>query len=224
MVSKPNPYGDEALRYKLYSSYIGQMPLWNHPGDFNTGPTLRESMGMDTIGGCLNCLNQGSADYYNAYNAPSQFFYVPTKFSDAERTPYIGSGKYRKRKPSLRNKVERILSPREILDRLDRLNRPLTQAEIITYENALARWNSEQDEEQLKHIELTNNLKAEADNDWYSLVKELIPLGYEIADIVKIFYNTFSGKYGSSLMNDMLNIQTAGFRNDAAKIGYETYM
>jgi hypothetical protein len=188
-----------------------QIPLYIHPGDFRVGP-------MKPTGGCMNC----PGNFYNAYNAPSPFFYVPTKLSNKEYIPYEGAGKMKKRKK--KSKYD-LLPEKKFPWRPD-----LSQKEIDDYERYLAEWEYNEDEKVIKKLKKRDKMlekqkaKEEADNDWFSLVKELIPLGYEIADIAKIFYKVYSGKYGSSFMNEMMNIEPSGFVENASALGYRTYM
>lgn len=178
MVSKPNPYADEEMRFKLYNSYQRQMPMWSHPGDFNVGRPMVD-------GGCYNCnaafkLGSGKLmNYsYNAYDAPSQFFYLPAKLeTHGQHIPEGGAKKYFKKRPR-----------RSRYDNYDYMKK-----------------------------------KEEADADWYSLVKELIPLGFRISDIVKIFYDKFIGKYGGDLINDFLNLNVKSFERIAQKLGEHEY-
>lgn len=167
MVSKPNPEADEQMRYNLHRSYVEQLPLWNHPGDFNV-PSLQA--------GCFNCnsaFKLGSAMGYatNAYSSPEQFFYVPFK------TISRGGRKPRHRHhPEYRDEY---ISPKQT---------------------------------------------EEISDDWWSLVKELVPLGVALGDIVKIFYNKYSGKYGSGLLDKMMGVIDArDFMQDAHDLGKRQY-
>lgn len=174
MVSKPNPNLDSEIRYRLYNSYQRQMPMWDHPGDFNVGLPLRDSMG-----GCYNCnaafkLGSGRAIRpqdmaYNAYDSPSQFFFVPNKIQWVDHLP-SGSGK-----KGIKNSYEKAKK------------------------------------------------KQEVETDWYELVKELVPIGFQIADIVKIFYDKYGGKYGEGILNDLMNLDASNFEHQAQQLGQREY-
>jgi hypothetical protein len=160
MVSKPNPDEDRMIRHRLYNSYQLQMPMWDSPGDFATGKTT---------GGCYNCngafkLGSGTGPYapgsYNAYSAPSEFFYVPTNFGG--------------KRPNRRPKIDPVI-------------------------------------------------QKQADLDWYELVKQLIPLGFQIGDIAKVFYQKYFNKYGGSVMNDMMNLDIKVFQQMAQQLGEHEY-
>jgi len=150
MVSKPNPDGDAEIRARLYNSYEHQMPMWDYPDDYYQGNhvyvsdpkiddyyegnplSLKDPRDFIDSGGCYNCnaafkLGSGPRKNasFNAYDAPSQFFYIPAT---------TGGRRPRRKK---------------------------------TYEH--------------------HERKQEAESDWYSLVKELVPLGFKIGDIIKIF-------------------------------------
>lgn len=168
MTLTTNPHWDEIIRSKLYNSYVKQMPMFDHPGDFN-------------VGGCYNCNDSfklgsgmGAQDFYNAYNAPSQFFYVPTKLDkNVNYVPYEGAGKRKKKKK----------------------NRNISQVKFNDF-----------------------------DDDWYSTLKQLVPIGLQIGDIIKVFYDTFSKKYGSSLMGARLGHKVKEFIDSSSSLGYKTYM
>jgi len=183
MVSKPNPNGDEEIRFRLYNVYQRQMPMWDHPGDFNVGRPLMDT--MYTGNGCMNCntafkLGSGRLQNYsyNAYDAPSQFFYLPNKLESYGQNIPKGGNRYQRRKPK----------PRSRYDNYDFQKR-----------------------------------KEEAELDWYGLVKELVPMGFKIADIVKIFYDKYAGKYGGDMINDLLNLDVKAYEKISQQLGEHQY-
>lgn len=180
MVSKPNYDGDAEIRYRLYDSYQRQIPMYNYPDDYYVD---EDPMISQPYGGCYNCnaafkLGSGRMKNYsyNAYDAPSQFFYLPSKLEWYGQHIPKGGKMYRNRKPRSR------------YDNYDYMKK-----------------------------------KEEAESDWYSIIKELVPLGFKLGDIVKIFYDKFAGKYGGELINDFLNLDVKSFERIAQQLGEHEY-
>ena len=71
------------------------------------------------------------------------------------------------------------------------------------------------------HAEDYDHLKQEAEEDWYSLVKELTKLGFQLGDMVQIFYNKYQGKYGGDILHDFLRAKH--FEDEAEVLGEQEY-